>query len=324
VAVIVTAFNRREYFAEAVESVLREGAGPIPFECLLLRNFEEPAVDARLTDRGVRLVPDFSPDVGGTLYCALDHCDADYLAFVDDDDLVLPHHLSRFSHVLERVPDLVYYHNEYATFATSTGSPPGVPSAPGMPRPRSDTPWSAYRATDGELFLRFLAVKNRERNLSSTILHRSVLERARPELSAVAAMTDTAALVAGLSSGGRIVFDDEVTTLVRRHRENISRTLTNSRRRAADLDLFSRLVARSPNAGITREYLELRRARETVYTRVFGVPSSSRELRRAARTLRDYWNRLGCWRDLGFLGLGAAALAAPLALPVFRPLLVPR
>jgi glycosyltransferase involved in cell wall biosynthesis len=322
-AVIVTAFNRREYFAEAVESVLREETGPIPFECLLLRNFEEPGVDARLTERGVRLVPDSSPDVGGTLYCALDHCDADYLAFVDDDDLLLPHHLSRFAQVVERVPDLVYYHNEYATFSTSTGSRPGGSRSPPTRGPRTEVSWSAYRATDGEPFLRFLAAKNWERNLSSTILHRSVLERARPELSALAAMTDTGALVAGLISGGSLVFDREVTTLVRRHPANTSKHVANIRRRAADLELFSRLVDRSPSSGVAREYVELRRARETLYDPVFGTPRSSSQTLAAVRTLLRYWDRLGNWRDLGFLGLGAVSLTLPSALPAMRPLLVP-
>lgn len=323
VAVIVTAFNRRKYFAEAVESALRAAARLGTFECLLLRNFEDPKADPRWIERGVRLVPDHSPEIGGTLYCALDHCDAEFLAFVDDDDLVLPHHLQRFAQIRELVPEIQYYHNGYASFSVTQGVSGGTPEFLAERTPGRESSWSAYRATDGEPFLRFLAQTNRERNLSSTILHRSTLERARPELSKVSTMSDTAALVAGLSSGGALVFDDEVTTLVRRHPENVSKTSRHTLARSADLEQFYRLVGRSPNTGIARDYLEMRRAREVVYNRVFGVPSSSVETRAAVRKLLSSWKRLHVWRDIGFLGLGAMALTVPAVLPALRPLLVP-
>jgi len=323
VAIVVTAFNRRTYFSEAVESALRAAAAAGASDVLLLRNFEDPKTDAHWVERGVRLVSDLSPDVGGTLYCALDHCEADYLAFVDDDDLVLPHHLQRFVELRRSVPTVQYYHNRYATFAGAAPSSP-APASPAAAHPRgSGTPWSVYRAADGEPFLRFLAQTNRERNLSSTILHRSVLERARPELSGVSAMSDTAALVAGLTSGGPLVFDTEVTTLVRRHRQNVSKTLSNSRGRSADLERFSQLIARSPEASVAQEYLELRRAREVVYNRVFGVSSSPAETRNAMGTLRDSWRRFHVWRDIGFLGIGGIALTVPAALPALRAALLP-
>lgn len=323
IAVIITAFNRRNYYAEAVESALRAASGPGPVEYLLLRNFEDPEGDPRWTERGVRLVPDHSPDVGGTIYSALDQSDAEYLAFVDDDDLVLPHHLQRFFRIRELVPDVQYYHNGYATFSTAEASPPTPSALSSVRAPEREATWSVFRATDGERFLRFLARTNRERNLSSTILHRSALERARPDLSKVVSMSDTAALVAGLTSGGPLVFDDEVTTLVRRHPENVSKTPRHNLARSADFEQFSRTVDRSPNAGIARDYLELRRAREVVYNRVFGVPSSSSETRAAVRELLDSWRRLHAWRDIGFLGMGGVALTVPAMLPALRALLVP-
>jgi len=322
--VIVTAFDRRTYFAQAVESVLGADVGPNFTEYLLVRNFEDAVVDPELVKRGVRIVPDTSPDVGGTLYCALDHCDAEYLAFVDDDDLVLSHRWKRFEEIRALVPDLTYYHNAYEMFsdpASVTPSRSGNVSARAAP---SGRPWSRWRVADGEPFLRFLADKSWERNISSTIVHRRVLERARDELSAIPAMSDTATLIAAITSPGSLVFDHEVTTRVRRHQRNVSKTTRNTRQRDLSLDLFARLVARSSGADVARDYLELRRAREAVYNCTFGRARSPAELRAAMRILQRYWKRLRRWRDIGFIGLGAVALAAPAALPALRPLLVPR
>ena len=324
VAFIVTAYNRQQYFAEAIESVLRMEEGIDSVDHLLLRNFEDTTVDPQLVARGVRLIPNYSPDVGGTLYSALDHTDAEFLAFVDDDDLVLPHRLRRFAEIRERIPDLAYYHNGFAAF--STVPPPRMsPADRSVGRRSTGRPsFRTYRAGDGEGFLRFLAQRSQEQNLSSTIVHRSVIERARPEFAELPAMTDTAMLVAGVASGAPLVFDEEISTLVRRHRENVSRTLRDTQRRAVALDIFSRLIARTPDLGVARDYLELRRARETVYNRVLGAPGSSEETLQAARTLLGYWKRLRAWRDLGFLELAATSLVVPPVVPALRPLLVPR
>jgi len=324
VAVIVTAFDRRQYFTEAVESVLRMGAGNAPVEYLLVRNFEDASVDRRLAEQGVRLILDSSPGVGGTLYCALDHSEAEFLAFVDDDDLVLPHRLQRFHQIRELVPDLAYYHNRFATFSGAS-SPIANRIAGSLEwQPHGRDSWKVFQAGEDDSFLKFLAQRSQEQNLSSTIVRRSVLEWARPELSKLAAWSDTGALFAGIVSGAPLVFDHEITTLVRRHRTNVSKTLKDTLQRAEALELSSRLIARSRNASVAREYLELRRAREILYNHVLGVPSSSEEILRATRTILQYWKRLHRWRDLGFLELAATALIVPAALPLLRELLIAR
>lgn len=321
IAVIVTAFNRRNYFAEAVESALRAAAGPGGLECLLLRNFEDPKVDPRLVERGVHLVPDDSPDVGGTLCCALDHSDAEFFAFVDDDDLIHPERFLRFAQILRQVPDLAYYHNGYTLFSFDALDSTKILGGNSL---RGSAPWRTFHAEDGDRFLRFLARKNRDQNMSSTIIRRSVLENSRAALSVLPAMSDTMMLFVGILSQAPLVFDDEVTTYVRRHSENVSRNLSDTRRRAEALKVFSRMIALSPSAAVARDHLELRRAREVVYTRVLGVPSSSSETRAAVRELLDSWKRLHVWRDIGFLGIGGAALTVPTVLPALRPLLVPK
>jgi glycosyltransferase involved in cell wall biosynthesis len=79
-------------------------------EEMLARALESVAVQTRQVDQ---VIVDVDVDRTGAAHTRnriLDHCDTDLIAWLDDDDLLLPRHVERLARVLERVPDfdLVY------------------------------------------------------------------------------------------------------------------------------------------------------------------------------------------------------------------------
>ncbi len=323
VAVVVTAYRRREFYLRAVDSALRLDPGPFSVEYLLLRDFEDPEVDRTLAARGVRVVSATSPRVGGTLGKALDRSDAEYFAFLDDDDLWLPTRLLGFAEVQAAVPDLAYYHNGFRLFSDpAPAREEGAEPPTGHPGAREGT-WSVHRESDGDRLLAFLASGNQERNFSSTVVHRSAFERIRTELEELPAMTDTCALFAGLLSGGPLAFDDRVFTLVRRHRQNVSKTVGDIRLRAEALQLFGSMTSRVGRSPTAAQYLRLRVAREQIYNRVLGGASSPRELLEATGEVLRFGLRHRSLRDLQFVALAVGGLLAPFSIPAQRRWLVP-
>src|SRR5580658_4708288 len=112
-SIVVTAFNRREYYEKAIDSVLPLVQGRSDVEVILLKNFVDEPVDHRLVAAGVQVASYSSPIAEATLRRAIELCRGRYIVFLDDDDLFRPTKLERFERALAQFPELSYYHNGY-------------------------------------------------------------------------------------------------------------------------------------------------------------------------------------------------------------------
>jgi glycosyltransferase involved in cell wall biosynthesis len=323
-SIIITAFDRSAYYVQAVNSVLPIARGRTDIEIVLLKNFEDKTMDAAFKAKGVRLYSGSSPLSGRTLRRAIEVSRGSYLAFLDDDDLFKPTKIARFEHVLQRVPNLGYYHHQ---FDLSLQDKAGIGawdrfSLSHHNSRRAGTDFRTFKDPTAPGLFPFLAYRNREQNLSSTVIHREVAGRIVPILDSLPVMTDTIILTAGLISEQALVFDESAQSTVRRHGNNFS----NSRKNLdARLEVFERLeqfCANSNARQMVLDYLRLRAAREVIYQGLIGKAHSQAETRRAVRTLGHFYRRLTGPRDLGYLTLGSLEAVFPRLLPLLHPLAV--
>jgi len=110
-AVIVGAYRRATYVADAVRSVLAQGVPRDRFEVLVTKNFRDPEVDRFLAENGVRTRFDDDPRIGPWLARAVRDTSAPLVAFLDDDDQFEPDRLGHVLEVFRAHPALGFYRN---------------------------------------------------------------------------------------------------------------------------------------------------------------------------------------------------------------------
>lgn len=110
ISVIITAYNRREFLADAINSVLHQTLDGFPFEIVVISNFH---VDVSRFDTSceIRAVL-MDGSIGEFLYKGLSTAKYDIVAFLDDDDTFDPGKLMRLMKIFSSNLGLCYYHND--------------------------------------------------------------------------------------------------------------------------------------------------------------------------------------------------------------------
>ena len=323
-SIAITAFDRKEYYTEAVDSALRQVKGRPDVEIILIKNFVEEHVDRRLENQGVRICFDSSPTVGSTLRRAFELANGKYIGFLDDDDLFKRSKMARFEQVLRQYPDLGYYHHG---FEYSVQSKAGLGAWDRLTHARTNRRQTrpalrAFQNSHDPGIFGFLAARNQERNLSSAVVHRDVVAKVLPVLDSLPAMTDTIMLIAALLSTKTLVFDEAVESIVRRHRENSSNGRKNLDARVFVLNALAQLCADTKATSGVRDYLNLRAAREIVFQELVWGKYSRAATRDATQVLARYYRTRRAPRDLAYCILGGMESVFPGLLPLLRPLAV--
>jgi glycosyltransferase involved in cell wall biosynthesis len=111
VAVVVAAYNRREYLLDAVRSLEAQTLPRDRFEVVVTKNFREPEIDRSLERSGTTVLFDEEPIIGRFLRRAVNASSAPWVAFLDDDDEFEPERLERLVDVVRSHPDVGFYRN---------------------------------------------------------------------------------------------------------------------------------------------------------------------------------------------------------------------
>jgi glycosyltransferase involved in cell wall biosynthesis len=210
VSVIVTAHHRREFLLAAVGSVLEQRPDPGAVEVLVVKNYTEPALDARLDELGVRRIETEAIPLGAKLALGIDAAQAPVLAFLEDDDLFLPGRLARLRAAFEDAT-LGYYHNA-AQVIDRTGEPRATSFHEGA-RVDHTLPSDDRRRADVRAFLQIGPAFN----LSSTAVRREALAAARPYLARTNLTCDNLVCYAALLAPFGLMNDGHPWTGYRLH-----------------------------------------------------------------------------------------------------------
>lgn len=243
-AVIVTAFRRREYLPLALASVLHQTVPRDAYELLALTDFTDPDLERLLSGAGARHRVDDELRIGKWLLGAIDATRAPLIAIVEDDDLLEPGRFARALRVFHARPDLAYYRNRVSVIGPE-----------GQPLPRSH--WGRIE-TERALDRRgpqVIASQEKETgvarmrdeglewlNLSSMIFRREIVTSELRAPIAASHCPDLFTFVAAVLSPGGLYLDDQRMTRYRRHPRGSTRSLAWRRLHAADHARFAEIA----------------------------------------------------------------------------------
>jgi len=114
ISLIVTAYNRKEYILEALNSVLGQTLENKFFEVIIIKNYADPAIDGFIEENGFRSI--ISEGIEGAFYnLGIEMASGDVITFLDDDDIMAENRLETISKVFED-NNIGYYHNNFEAF----------------------------------------------------------------------------------------------------------------------------------------------------------------------------------------------------------------
>ena len=111
ISVIITAYNRREFIRDAINSVINSTLPEDEYEIIVIKNFRDEYVDDMIEKTGGKSIITDIVSIGAKVAQGIEVASGDVIAFLEDDDAYLPSRLGNVRNVFERVPSLIYYHN---------------------------------------------------------------------------------------------------------------------------------------------------------------------------------------------------------------------
>ena len=109
-SIIVTAYNRKEFLLEALQSAVNQTLKREKYEIICIKNFKDAKIDKYIKDNGIISILEKEKSIGEYLYIAAKKAKSKVLVFLDDDDLFSKDKLKRvyFAFSTYKVD---FYHN---------------------------------------------------------------------------------------------------------------------------------------------------------------------------------------------------------------------
>ncbi|XDF44303.1 glycosyltransferase family 2 protein [Saccharolobus solfataricus] len=115
ISVIITAYNRKEYLKEAVDSVLTQTLPRDEYEIIVVKNFKD--YDDYLKENGVKSIYTDRIPSGDKITIGIEESKGEVISFLDDD-LFVPWKLEKVKSIFQD-DNVVYYHNGFVNFTES-------------------------------------------------------------------------------------------------------------------------------------------------------------------------------------------------------------
>ncbi len=240
ITAFVMAHARSDYLEDAVESALTQTLPRAEYEVLVVKDYEDAALDARLTSREVRVVTEPLPRMGQMRARGVELARGEVICFLDDDDRFRSDKLAGVASAFRADPSLQLLHN---TADAIDGSGRPLPdwsrARPRPPAPRTIDP-ERERARPQPWIARYGGYLN----VSSTSVRRSALLKDLAGLSEITASDDLYIPVAALLAGGLQRFETASWNEVRIHLSTSHRLIGGSlESEIAELDRAERTAS---------------------------------------------------------------------------------
>jgi hypothetical protein len=219
VSVILTAFQRREFVRDAIESVMPAGEPTSETEVCLVTNLAASELPPSLP-RTVTVIRDLPQNgMGAWFRAGLESTHGDVVAFLDDDDTFAAGKVASVRAEFAADPELGFLHNGRTDFSGA-----GAPSASGVPRTRAGATLRVREGEKGPDAVERLWAEEAAFNSSSISMRRSVFAPVLSDLGELEGGPGAFLLFAALASPGTVVSDPRPLTRYRVHAGNQSPT----------------------------------------------------------------------------------------------------
>lgn len=109
VSVVITAYNRKEFVYQAIESVLNQTLDRSMFEVIVVSNFDINIANIPKDIDLTNII--MNGNVGEFLFSALKVAKYEIVTFLDDDDTFTPLKLEKLIEIFYNYPDVCFFHN---------------------------------------------------------------------------------------------------------------------------------------------------------------------------------------------------------------------
>jgi glycosyltransferase involved in cell wall biosynthesis len=111
ISVIITAFNRKEFLFDAINSAINQTLDKSKYEIIVVKNFQDEKIDALIEKYGVISLQRGNEIVGSYIAESIGRSRGEVLVFLDDDDELVKDKLQTVSEIFASDPGMGYYHN---------------------------------------------------------------------------------------------------------------------------------------------------------------------------------------------------------------------
>ncbi len=112
ISVVITAYDRKEFIQEAVQSIIDQKLEREKFEIIVVKNFIDDRIDEFLSRSSVVNVYSDEKPLGAKLAYGIEKAKGEVISFLEDDDLFLPFKLGEVYEIFQDNKDIVYFKNE--------------------------------------------------------------------------------------------------------------------------------------------------------------------------------------------------------------------
>jgi glycosyltransferase involved in cell wall biosynthesis len=114
ITVVVTDHDRRVFLPRALHSLENQSLPRDKFEVIVVKNYEDQAIDNLIRRIGGRNIVTMENNLGGKIAIGVEEAKGEVVTFLEDDDVYTPERLQVIWNVFKSQSNLVHFHNEYA------------------------------------------------------------------------------------------------------------------------------------------------------------------------------------------------------------------
>jgi len=111
ISVIITAYNRKQYILQAINSALNQTLDRSLYEIIVVKNFSDDKIDSFIQDNNImNILTDVKP-LGAKIALGVENARGEVVSFLEDDDLFYADKLRTVYELFKKDGNLGYYHN---------------------------------------------------------------------------------------------------------------------------------------------------------------------------------------------------------------------
>lgn len=208
ISVVISAHDRTEYLASAIQSVLDQDFPRESIEIVCVKNFEHREIDQFCADNNVKTVLVGDSPLGFKMATGVENSTGELIAFLDDDDRFAGNKLTSLWEYFQKFPDMTYYHNSITPMDEEGNLASNAEEA---------QPLIIHMPESGEDGVAAMIAMRADWYASTMAVPRKIAEQCLEYLYTLPASFDKIVFLAGLTRKGTMIADNRRLTHYRIH-----------------------------------------------------------------------------------------------------------